>query len=607
MLTVALIFLFAPTGQAIIDPNFTPRDLTEQSKLVMVGEVGRAGKTWTLRCIRLLTGEAPKQHVLSLARCNVDQVEDITGALQQNKKQPVILFAGTLRNVEAAYLHVDGTWLALKATAKGRWNVSGYATRLSATFAGGTDMLIRMADYIVKADDPTVPVSAGVDWADEPIKVGKIGGRTAGMKAVALGAKKTLHLFVSCSKGDKLFRADTDPDELETTFKDVTAAVGLDTKSQAFRWHDVNGDGLADLVCWDGAALTVRLNSADGTLRKAGGGWTLRLDSGCRAIVPCAVGGKIGMLVDGEAGPQLFAAGQGGWKKGLLPAAEGMGHTGSAPCIVADLDNDGYPDLLQPGGAEGLLWKGGAGGFARPVRTAVCTGGGGAKVAVADFNADGLLDIFLAGEVKNRLWENDGKGGFKDVFRHSGSMSYKCPTGAAEVQATDLNHDGRADLCFVYRTQGILYHFSRGYRAFGEEGEVRLSGAESEPGQPRIGQLAMAFADFDLSHSQDLAVLLTTGEVQVYLNNQMDQPGMRLRLPVKTAGAVTASCWQGAKFPVCIGTTVVTGHSPAAYVAARFPGFVTVKWRLPGGPEQSKKIEVENGPVNVILGSGGAK
>ena len=41
--------------------------------------------------------------------------------------------------------------------------------------------------------------------------------------------------------------------------------------------------------------------------------------------------------------------------------------------------------------------------------------------------------------------------------------------------------------------------------------------------------------------------------------------------------------------------------SPAAYVAARYPGKVTVKWRMPGKGPQTKVVKVEDAPLDVIL------
>jgi hypothetical protein len=597
------VLLASRAAPGIINPKFTPKDLVEQSSLVAAGTLQKAGAdgAWAVAVGRVLKGDAGKTQTLSLAECNEDQVGSIRETFKENVGKPVMLFIAMREQGRAAYAHVSGRWLAAKHAGGDRWLVTGDAPNMPATYAGGTDMLIRMSEYLLKDPDPTVPVSAGVRWADEPVKVGRIAGPGAGLAAVEFGEKRRLHLYVACTKGDRLFHADTDPDELVTTFQDVTAATGLKAKSRRFTWMDVNGDGRADLVTWDGADLSVRAARADGTLADAGKAWTVRLNAECTGLAPCSPDGTPGLLVSTPAGPTLLLAAKGGgWRRADLPDAPGPVGT-TAPCIAADLDLDGHPDLLQPGAQAGLLWKGKPGGFQKPVRSPVCSGGGYARFAVGDFNADGAPDILLAGTRRNSLWENDGKGGFRDVFEHSGSMSYKCPPNAAEVRAMDLNHDGRTDLCFAYARDGIVYHFNRGFRAFGEEGEVKLPGLRVEIGRPRIGVLGMSVADYDQAGSQDLVVLCSTGEIQAYLNDQMYMPGVRLRLRKGVTGPVTASCWQGEEYPVCVGLAVVTGHGIPARVPARFAGPVTVRWTVPGRGVQKKKVTLEDTFVDVVL------
>ena len=156
-------------------------------------------------------------------------------------------------------------------------------------------------------------------------------------------------------------------------------------------------------------------------------------------------------------------------------------------CVVADLDNDGFVDVLQPGERGSTLWLGKAGGFERPVHVNIATGGGTALAALGDFAQNGRLGVFLAGQEKNTLWESDGKGRFRDVCGFSGSISYKCPPGASAVQVMDLNHDGRQDLCLAYEQNDLLYHFNRGFRSFAEEGELRLPGTQTNPGAAAPG------------------------------------------------------------------------------------------------------------------------
>ena len=592
----AILFAVSATGLGIINPRFTPRHLVEEADLVLAGPIQATANPleWQLAAATQIKGKAAASHVLSLADCSKDHVGDIQQALKANAKDPAILFSGTLNEERRAYLHVAGLWLDVKAAGDGRWSVTGYAPQMSGTYAGGTDMLIRMCKHLAENPDADVPVAAGVRWMAHA-KAGNVAGDIAGLAAIEFPALGKVCLFVGSSAGDRLFRAKGD-DALE----DITAAAKLDTKSRRFAWLDVDGDGLADLLSWDGSATSVRLAGADGTFKPSPASPTLGSD--CVALAPCSTDGRPGLLISTSAAPVLLAANaKGEWSKTDLAAGAQDGLGRPSPCVVADLDNDGFVDILQPGEAASVLWRGKAGGFQPHARCPVATGGGTAAAALGDFSQDGLLDLFLAGPERNTLWENDGKGGFRDVFRHSGSMSYKCPAGATDAKTMDLNHDGRQDLCLVYPEGDLLYHWNRGFRAFGEEGEVRLPSPQADAGQPRLGQRALAAADLNADGSADLAALLTNGDLIVCFNDQAGIPGVRLRLPKGTTGPVTASAWIGEKHPICLGALPVPGHSPATFLCTRYPGKATVRYRLPGRPEQTLTVAVEDSPKDALL------
>ncbi|MBM4036567.1 MAG: VCBS repeat-containing protein [Planctomycetes bacterium] len=592
--TFSLLFLFSSSALAIINPRFTPKHLVEQSELVLAGPVEPTANAleWKLTATPI-KGKAATEHVVSLAACNKDHVADIQQALKANAKDPAILFSGTLNEEKRAYLHVAGLWLDLKAAGEARWSVLGYAPQMAGTYAGGTDMLIRMSKHLADDPDADVPVTAGVRWMAHA-KAGNVPGDIAGLAAIEFPALNKPCLFVGSAAGDKLFRAKGDE-----AMEDITAAAKLDTRSRRFAWLDLDGDGLADLVSWDGSAAAVRLASADGTFKPAAAAPKLGPD--CLALTPCSTDGRPALVVSGSAPFLLVADAKGGWSKAELPAGtqEGLGQP--SPCIAADLDNDGFVDIVQPGESAGTLWRGKPGGFSPPAKSPLATGGGVAVAAAGDYNQDGYLDIFLAGPERNTLWENDGKGGFHDVFRYSGSMSYKCPPHATAAATMDINHDGRQDLCLVYAEGDLLYHWNRGFRAFGEEGEVRLPGIQGDAGQARLGQRALLAADLNADGSSDLAVVLTNGDLIVCFNDQASVPGVCLRLPKGVTGPVTASVWIGEKHPVCLAALPVVGHSPATFLCTRYPGKATVRFHLPAKPDQTATLAIEDAPKEFVL------
>ncbi len=591
----AIVFALSGAGLAIINPRFTPRHLVDEAELVLAGPLQATGSPleWQFTAATPIKGKAAASHVVSLAECSKDHLGDIQQTLKLNAKDPAILFSGMLGQEKRAFLHVAGVWLDVKAAGGARWSVAGYASQMTGTYVGGTDMLIRMSEHLVKNPDADVPITAGVRWLAHA-KAGNLPGDVAGLAAIEFPALNKACLFAGSTSGDRLFRA-----KGEDAFEEITAAARLATKSRCFAWLDVDGDGLADLVSWDGSAAAVRLACADGTFKP--GAAAPAVGSDCLALAPCSINGRPGLLVSTSAAPFLLMADEKGeWKRVELPPAAQPGNGQPSACVVADLDNDGFVDILQPYENTGVLWRGMAGGLLPPQPSPVATGGGRASAAVGDFNQDGFLDIFLAGAEKNTLWENDDKGGFRDVFRYSGSMSYKCPTGAAAVATMDLNHDGRQDICLGYAEGEPLYHWNRGFRSFGEEGEVRLPAAQGGA-QVRPGQRALLAADLNGDGSLDLATILSNGDLLVCFTDQVGVPGVRLRLRKGTTGPVTASVWIGDKHPECLGALPVPGHSPAAFLCTRYPGKCTVQFHLPGQPNQSVTVAVEDAPKDVIL------
>ncbi len=151
--------------------------------------------------------------------------------------------------------------------------------------------------------------------------------------------------------------------------------------------------------------------------------------------------------------------------------------------------------------------------------------------------------------------------------------------------ATDLNHDGRPDLTLLYENGRSFYHFNRGFRCMGEEGELKLE-MPRPTGGPReaLGPMRAAAGDFDSDGSLDLAVASATGEVRCFFSDLAEAHGLWIRLARRRTGPVTVSVWQGKEYPVCVGAYLVEGHSPPTFATLRRPGPCVLKWRKPGTP-----------------------
>jgi hypothetical protein len=586
---ICVLLALWESALGIINIQNTPRHLVDLAGMVMVGTIEKDGDKWKLRVEGAVKGRPPAAIALDLSKCDKSQVGEIGALLNENISRPAVLI--TSKRVAKGILHVGGMWLDISGGGNDPWQIVGNAPSMAGTFTGGTDMLARMLKYLAEHPDATVPTTAGVKWTDDCV-AGNIAGATT-LAAIEWPTKGKPALFVASAKGDRLLA----PKDKENAFADVTAVAGLSSKSVIITFVDVDRDGLADLVSYDGTAINVYTGGKE--FKAAGAGWIFKI-ADCIGLAPCSLDGRSGVLVSTPGAPILLVAQQEGWKQVHLPPFEAsLGKV--SPCIVADLDNDGYVDILQPGETGGALWKGSANGFLAPVKSAVCTGGGVAKHAVADFNEDGFADIFLAGVEKNTLWENDGKGGFTDVFRFAGSVSYKCPPAAAAAMAMDLNHDGRADLCLGYPNGDFVYHFNRGFRSMAEEREVRLPGAEARPGAERLGLRSFAVADFNGDNSADLAVLQSDGTVRVYFNDRVDAPALMLRLPRGVVGPVTVSSWSDEKVPTMTGLAIVTGHAPGVYMPIREKGTVHLRYRFPARPPATMSVKVAEGVSEVML------
>jgi len=557
--TVCATLLAARLAGAIINPTLTPVHVVRGAKQIAAVRLVAGGCTVE----SALKGSIDGQHALTVAARDADEGDTLRRMLQAADGTTAMLFAAG----KTAFLHVGGNWLALEPAGARRWRVTGFARKMSAVYAGGTDMLLRMTRYILAEPRADAPTTVGTRWFDR-VKLGEAKDAT-GMAVLRTDSGPVL--FVASSRGDCLFRPKDDESFTEER---------LQSRSRQFAWLDWNGDGQADLASWDGTAVQV----CGAVVHR----------SPCLGLAPIAGG----LLVSSSDLPVLLRPDQDAQP---LPSGKAVAKAGSAPaaCVVADLDGDGFPDVLQPRERGGVLWRGNAAGFAAPVASAVAARGGAVHTAVGDFDGDGALDLFLSDAKGARLWENDGKAAFRDVTDGAGSLSYKMPGGIAACLATDLNHDGRTDIALGYGDSAFAYHFNRGFRCFGEQGELRLTGGAFDDGPPP-GVHRLAAGDLNDDGGLDLAVVFATGELFVYWNQRTDAPRLLVQLPNGVRGPVTVSAWQGKGFRWCVGTHRVRG-GVSTLIPLRSPGTCQVRYRIGDRPPQVKTLSVGKEAVQVSL------
>jgi hypothetical protein len=174
-------------------------------------------------------------------------------------------------------------------------------------------------------------------------------------------------------------------------------------------------------------------------------------------------------------GTLLRGDGKGGWSPVANAGLKGESLVKTS--IFADMDNDGWQDLLlvrfTPDGSEDLVYyKNDKGTFADAGRvfTGRVPAGHAMPAAVADFNKDGFLDFYVGypgakdftvieGVTQDRAVQgmllNDGKGGFSDVTKATFTGAQPSTLFAHSVMAVDYDTDGDSDLVVIDDRGGL--------------------------------------------------------------------------------------------------------------------------------------------------------
>jgi hypothetical protein len=601
-MALAAVLLAASAAPGLINPDFTPLNLVEDAELVLIVTFGKPDKQGRVptRIVRALVGKAPKAAPLIDVEAGLPaHAKQVAKSIAAHGDKPAVLIVGkSEEGEEAAWLHVGGRWVDLYHE-KGVWEVDKINLKMEGTWASGTDMLIRCLEYVAKAPDPQTPVTVGCTWG-RALTLGRVSGKRIGLRTVSLAADGTFTLHVLAESGDRLYAWDAAKD----AFKDITGQRKLAAKSRAAAWVDLTGDGRLDLATWDGTRLVVQAQGAGGTF-SADGAPALPNPPGCIGLAALDTGGG-GLLVSTLKRPVLVA--RRGDRFEAMPLdigpapTENLGSPG--PCLVADLDGDAVPDLLQPFTEASLFYKGKApGSFAPGVRIALALGQTPAGACLGDYDADGHLDVFVGAQDYCRLWHNRGGRTFEETRSLSGEIAYIAKPGAANGATCDVNNDGRQDIFILYSKRAPQVFFNRGFRSFGHARELDLERDEFVP-DSADGLLAVAVEDLDGDGAQDLAIVLKDGSVRVALRERLAGAGpMTVRAALAPdapyCGPLTVTAWREDR---CLGAWNVVPGTSDAYFGLSEPGQVMLRWVLPGGRRVERKVVAETRPVRVVIG-----
>ena len=184
------------------------------------------------------------------------------------------------------------------------------------------------------------------------------------------------------------------------------------------------------------------------------------------------------------------------------------------------------------------------------------------------------------------------------MFALSGEITYISKPGSIGGATGDVNNDGRQDILIIYTGMAPQIFFNRGFRSFGHARELDLSNLKLLE-QAHNGQQAGCLADFNGDGAQDMVLALKNGELWFFPRQITDGNALSVNVAVeKSAAPVLVTGWSGKR---CLGAWNVTANGAPAFFGLEEAGRITLKWRFPGGKEQTKEIVVIDKPVRFVL------
>ena len=244
---------------------------------------------------------------------------------------------------------------------------------------------------------------------------------------------------------------------------------------------------------------------------------------------------------------------------------------------ILDYDGDGLPDLVFPGGGEFVsgqdelrghptqLLRANSGG---PYQSVTVPAGMGRSeyythgVAIADVDNDGFSDLLVTGYGGLQFWTNQGDGTFRETAKSTGLTDSRWSSSAAWG---DLNGDGNVDLYVAhyvdwsFANNPVCRGSSNGTpdicppRQFNgvndvvyfSDGDGHFHDASGEAGLVPGGKgLGVLMADFDQDHDLDIYIANDTENNVLYWNDghgHLAEEGMLSGVAVDDRGVANGS------------------------------------------------------------------
>lgn len=323
-------------------------------------------------------------------------------------------------------------------------------------------------------------------------------------------------------------------------FQELPPATAPDLPSSVVDalFVDIDNDGWLDLFLLEegGAATLLQNDRSGGFQRAAAPGLGSYPDARAVAFVDVDHDGDLDLVLTGSSGTRILRNNLDGSFTDIT-AGFGVGGFSGTSIAFADLDDDGRTDLVLSGGEAGLIFlrNDNARGFVNSTAESGLTGGtGGATIAIADIDNDGWLDLLVGpgSDAPPALWLGRGDGTFTHSTEAASALqALGAAGGAGALLAMDFDNDGWLDLLVASAADsgaGRLQLLHNGGDGSFRDASDRLADAASA-GAP------VAAADVDDDGDLDILALASAGDLRL-LRNDGGNLNRAVRIELRSLG-----------------------------------------------------------------------